>query len=104
MNCARQPNGYRWSEAAAADIERVQALWAQLRQAAAGQGEFLCGEFGIVDAMFAPVVVRLRGYGAALSPAVQAYVEHMLAQPALRAWIDAAVAEPARLAKYEALK
>ncbi|WP_395788402.1 glutathione S-transferase family protein [Aquimonas sp.] len=104
MNCARQPNNYRWSEAAAADIERVQALWSQLRQAAAGQGEFLCGEFGIVDAMFAPVVLRFRGYGAPLSPVAQAYVEHMLAQPALRAWIDAGVAEPARLTKYEALK
>lgn len=104
MNCARQPNDYRWSEAAAADIGRVHALWAQLRQAATGPGQFLCGEFGIVDAMFAPVVLRFRGYGAPLSPVAQAYGEHMLAQPALRAWIDAAVAEPARLAKYEALK
>lgn len=104
MNCERAPSAYRWNADAQADIDRVQAVWAQLREASAGQGEFLCGEFGIVDAMFAPVVIRFRGYGPELSDTSRAYMDAMLAVPALQAWIDAGVAEPHRLAKYEALK
>jgi glutathione S-transferase len=104
MNCDRQPNAYRWNAEAQADIDRVQALWAQLRAASAGQGDFLCGEFGIVDVMFAPVLIRFRGYGVELSEVSRAYSEAMLALPALQAWIAAGVAEPQRLPKYEALK
>lgn len=104
MNCDRVPNAYRWNAEAQADIDRVQALWARLREAAAGPGDYLCGEFGIVDAMFAPVVVRFRGYGPELSATSRAYMETMLALPALRAWIEAGVAEPQRLPKYEASK
>jgi len=103
MNCARQPDGYRWPADAQADIERVQALWRQLR-AAAGEGAFLCGEFGIVDAMFAPVVIRFRGYGVELDPICRAYADAMLVLPAMQAWIAAGQAEQVRLAKYEALK
>lgn len=104
MNCDRQPNAYRWNAEAQADIDRVQALWAQLRGASAGQGAFLCGGFGIVDAMFAPVVIRFRGYGVELTETSRAYMDAMLALPALQAWIAAGIAEPHRLPKYEALK
>lgn len=104
MNCDRQPGARHWNAEAQADIDRVQALWAQLREASAGQGDFLCGEFGIVDAMFAPVVIRFRGYGPELNPTSQAYLEAMLALPTLQSWMEAGVAEPQRLAKYEALK
>lgn len=104
MNCERAPSTYRWNADAQADIDRVQAVWAQLRETSAGQGEFLCGEFGIVDAMFAPVVIRFRGYGPDILDTSRAYMDAMLALPALQAWIDAGVAEPHRLAKYEALK
>jgi glutathione S-transferase len=104
MNCDRQPDDYRWNAEAQADIDRVQALWAQLREAAAGQGDFLCGDFGIVDAMFAPVVIRFRGYGPELTGMSRAYMDAMLALPALKSWIEAGLAEPHRLAKYEALK
>jgi glutathione S-transferase len=104
MNCDREPDAYRWNAEAQADIDRVQALWGQLREAAAGQGDFLCGDFGIVDAMFAPVVIRFRGYGPELTAVSRAYMDAMLALPALKSWIEAGRAEPHRLAKYEALK
>jgi len=54
--------------------------------------------------MFAPVLIRFRGYGVELSEVSRAYSEAMLALPALKAWIAAGVAEPQRLPKYEALK
>ena len=92
MNCRRHPDGYRWSAATDEDIARVQALWAQLRAHADG-GDFLLGRFGIVDAMFAPVVMRFVGYGVELDATAAAYVQSIRALPAMREWEAAAAAE-----------
>jgi len=102
MNCARRPDGYRWTSDAARDIDRVCALWADLRRAS-GRGPFLCGDFGIVDAMFAPVAVRFRGYGVTTGPEAREYIDRLLSLPAMREWIAAGVAEPERLEHYESL-
>jgi len=102
MNCSRRPDGYRWDANAQRDIDRVQALWASLLDSSGGP--FLAGEFGIVDAMFAPVAIRCQGYGPSLASQAQAYVDRVLALPAMREWIEAGIAEPERLAKYEALR
>ncbi len=101
MNCSRQPDDYRWDADAQHDIDRLQRLWTDLLQLS--QGPFLAGQFGIVDAMFAPVVIRCRGYGVSLSPSTQAYVDTLLALPAMVEWIEAGIAETERLPKYEAL-
>jgi len=58
MNCHREKDGYRWNDDADRDIARIPNLWRDLRSRFAGDDEFLCGKFGIVDAMFAPVCVR----------------------------------------------
>ncbi len=102
MNCSREPDGYRWDAAAQRDIDRVQGLWCELL--AASGGPFLGGGFGIVDAMFAPVAIRVRGYGVALGPIAQGWVEQVLDLPASRRWIEDGQAEPERLAKYESLR
>ncbi len=96
MNCRRQPSGAHWDAAAARDIARVEALWMDLRSRFGGGGEFLCGQFGIVDAMFAPVCIRFRGYGPALGAQSLDYMRRILALPAMREWQAAAEAEPAR--------
>jgi len=105
MNCGRQAEGgtYRWDAAAGQDIQRVQALWRDLR-GRAGEGPFLCGRFGIVDAMFAPVVIRFRGYGVALDATADAYCDAMLGLPAMQEWLADAAAETERLVKYESLR
>ena len=102
MNVRRQPRAPHWDGAAARDIARVQELWAELRAAAAGEGDFLFGGFGIADAMYAPVCVRFRGYGVRLDPACEAYVEAVYALPAMREWVAAALAETERVAADEA--
>ena len=89
MNLRRRPRERHWDEAAQRDIDRVQALWAGLR-ARAGGGDFLCGDFGIVDAMFAPVASRFRTYGVELPPLSRAYVATALADPQFLAWEAAA--------------
>jgi glutathione S-transferase len=100
MSVRRRPNAYRWDDAAQRDIDRVQALWRQLR-ANAGDGPFLLGAFGIVDAMFAPVCVRFRAFGAAVDATAAAYMATVFALPAFREWEAAALAETAVLAADE---
>ena len=103
MNCRRRPDAYRWDADAQRDIDRVQALWRELRGAHGAGGNFLCGEFGIVDAMFAPVALRFRGYGVDCDPVSKAYRDALLGLPALREWDAAAAAEAEQIEKYEAL-
>jgi glutathione S-transferase len=98
MSVRRRPNAYRWDADAARDIARVQALWRQLRAQADGDGPFLLGSFGIVDAMFAPVCVRFRGYGAEVDAVAAEYMRTIFALPAFVAWERIAVAETAVLA------
>ncbi|GAB3729993.1 glutathione S-transferase family protein [Silanimonas algicola] len=100
MNCRRTPNAYRWNADADADIRRVLTLWRELRRRA--DGPFLLGRFGIVDAMFAPVAIRFRGYGVALDDNARHYCDALFALPAMREWQTAAEAESERLA-YDAL-
>jgi glutathione S-transferase len=98
MDCGREPAPPHWDAAAARDIARVQELWRNLRRAH-GDGEgFLCGAFGIVDAMFAPVCVRFRSYGVAVERDTQRYMDTIFALPAMRRWLEEAAAERARAA------
>ena len=93
MDCRRRPRARHWDLAADRDIARIQALWRDLRGRFGAGGDFLCGSFGIVDAMFAPVCIRFRGYGPALAADSQDYVEAILGLPAMQAWLAGAEAE-----------
>jgi glutathione S-transferase len=73
-----------------ADIARIDEIWSECRRDFGSAGGWLLGGFSIADAMFAPVLFRFRSYGAALSPAAQAYLEFALQDPMLRDWDDAA--------------
>ena len=79
------------SAAARADLARMTQLW-QDALAASG-GPFLFGEFGIADAYFAPVVMRLRTYALPVPADVAAYVERAVAAKGTAAWIRGALAE-----------
>jgi glutathione S-transferase len=72
----------------AADLRRIDAMWSE--QLEAGRGPFLFGEFGIVDAYYAPVCSRVRTYALPLGAAALAYVERIHALPAMREWCAAA--------------
>ena len=96
MNCRARGRTVAISEAAARDIERVCSLWEAAR-AMAAPGPWLLGAWSIADAMFAPVVLRFRGYQVTLPPVATSYVETWLADADLQAWIDAAQQEPWRI-------
>ncbi|WP_297721141.1 glutathione S-transferase family protein [Limnohabitans sp. Rim8] len=74
-----------------ADLQRIIALWSGLL--AQHQGPMLLGAFSIVDAYFAPVVMRLVTYALPVPDDVKAYMDRLCALPGVRAWTDGALAE-----------
>ena len=85
---------------AQADIGRISEIW-ETCLAMSGPSDYLFGDFTIVDAYFAPVVMRFRTYGVTLGPALDAYAERIAEHPAVAQWIAGALAETARIDKYE---
>lgn len=72
------------------DLRRIDAIWSGCRRDNGERGSFLFGEFSVADAMYAPVVLRVRSYGLPLSELATRYLESMLADPQLCEWIEAA--------------
>jgi glutathione S-transferase len=94
FDCRRVPAAPHWDSEAERDFARIQALWSELRTRFGDARGFLCGDFGIVDAMFAPVCVRFRGYGVPVDATARAYMATIFALPAFRDWQAGADAEP----------
>jgi glutathione S-transferase len=84
-----------------ADIERIDALWSDCRARFGAHGAWLFGEYSLADAMYAPVALRFRSYGATLSPPAQAYLETVLQDSPLQQWLAAAALEPWTIAYSE---
>jgi glutathione S-transferase len=84
-----------------ADIERIDALWSDCRRRFGAHGPWLFGDYSLADAMYAPVALRFRSYGATLSPPAQNYLDTVLADPPLQQWIGAAATEPWSIADAE---
>jgi glutathione S-transferase len=96
---ARFPGKGRTREAQT-DIARICEIWEECLDRAGGNG-FLFREFSIADAYYAPVVMRFRTYGVWLAPALQAYVNRVLAHPSVERWMHEALAETDRIEKYD---
>lgn len=76
------------------DVARVQAIWDDCRAKYAALGPWLMGEWSIADAMYAPVVLRFRHYGATgLTAHAQAYMQQWLQDEHMREWISDAEKE-----------
>ena len=73
------------------DLERIDAMWREQLQVSGGP--FLFGEFGIVDAYYAPVVARSRSYALPLSEAARGYADRVWASPGVAAWVADALTE-----------
>jgi glutathione S-transferase len=78
----------------AANVKRIDALWADSRSRFGAGGPFLFGGFGAADAMYAPVVARFHTYGIEVSDASHAYMAAVMALPAWTEWVRAALKEP----------
>jgi glutathione S-transferase len=85
-------------EAAGRDITRIVEIWRVCRSKFSAGGSFLFGDFGIADAMYAPVVTRLRTYVGDLQPfgddgVASAYCQTIFAMPEMDEWAAGARAE-----------
>ncbi len=88
-------------EAAAKDVARIEALWADARKRFGKGGPFLFGKFSAADAMYAPVVNRLHVYDVKVKKDTRAYMEAVRALPAWVAWHHDAAAETWRNETYD---
>jgi len=86
MNIRRRCQVKDWPAATQRDIDRVIALWLQLRDGHSDAGPWLCGTRGLVDAFYAPVMTRFRTYGVALPAALQATAQALFDDDDFRAW------------------
>jgi len=84
-----------------AEIQRIMELWAQARARYGGEGQFLFGEFGAVDIMFAPVVTRFVTYSLPVARFAPAYMNAVLQHPFMQDWIAAAQEEAWVIEKFE---
>jgi glutathione S-transferase len=83
----------RMTPALAGDIVRIDRIWSGCRQRFGAAGPWLFGQYTAADAMFAPVALRFRSYGAQLSARSRDYLETVLGDPLLGEWIVAAETE-----------
>lgn len=81
------------------DLKRIVQMWGEAL--AASKGPFLFGEFGIVDAYYAPVVGRIRTYALPVPAAIGGYVERVIASHGVAAWVREALQEREYLAFEE---
>lgn len=92
MNC-RAKRRVELSDTAKKEVANLDAIWSSLRVKHAPTGDYLFGEFSLVDVFFAPVIFRFATYGIALSDAASAYHKTLLAHPDMQAWLNDALAE-----------
>jgi glutathione S-transferase len=72
--------------AIAAELDRLEQLWSHARSVTGSKGPWLCGDYSLVDAIFAPMATRLATYGFDTRPTTKAYVAAHLNDPSLRRW------------------
>jgi glutathione S-transferase len=101
MNLKGHFPGYKVWSRAQADIEHVVSIWKGCLETYGGP--YLFGaQRTMADAMYAPVVTRLKTYDVKLADkACAAYCKAMLALPEMREWTEAALAEPAEIDELE---
>lgn len=108
MNCRRQIEA-KASEDSLNDILRLAQLWQKFYRPALNleksrvEGPFMCGTFSIVDAMYAPVMWRIKNYGLFVSDEFETWTQAMLALPAMQEWLQAAQAEDWNIESYDAV-
>jgi len=101
MNCRRLTQYNDISTELQQDIDRICIIWKECKQNYGEQGDFLFGEFSIVDAFYAPIVIRLNGYNINVGEVERQYMDKILALPALQEWIQEAKKDKTVVENYE---
>jgi glutathione S-transferase len=93
MNLRRPPKPVKISDAAIADVSRIEALWRDCRKTYGKGGKFLFGKFSIADAMYAPIVSRFETYAIPAASDTRAYMANVMATKAFQSWKAGALKE-----------
>ena len=93
FQCLHQYQGFAVSAAVRADLNRLDTIWDTARQTCPSDGPWLFGAYSLADVFFAPVAIRIAGYGLPVSVHAAAYVDRHLNDPAIQAWRAAAQTE-----------
>ncbi len=91
MNCRAMGRKVALTDELTADLDRVIAIWSDCFHRY--DGEWLFGDFSIADAMYAPVVLRLRTYGINLPESASHFPRRLLQSPAMQEWLASAECE-----------
>lgn len=101
MNCGVTVQLHHIDQALQKNIDRIEELWQQGLDRFGGP--FLAGPaFTAVDAFYAPVALRIDGYGLKLNPVCMDYCARLTALPGMEAWVEAALIEPWREVEHDA--
>jgi len=101
MNLHRPVRAKALSPEAAGDVARIEEMWSDCRARYGALGPYLFGRFTAADAMYAPVIHRLRTYAIPVSATVQAYMRTMQALPAFQQWTEEGLAETLVIDRFE---
>jgi glutathione S-transferase len=93
MNCRAMGRKVPIPDELGDDIDRVIGIWAECHKHYGDRGGWLFGTFSVADAMYAPVVLRLRTYGINLPESAGFYPHRLLESAAMQDWLAAAECE-----------
>ena len=93
MNCRAMGRRVALPDELTGDIDRVFEIWSDCHRRYGNKGSWLFGEFSIADAMYAPVVLRLRTYGINLPESARHYAIRVLQSEAMQEWLLACETE-----------
>jgi len=89
MNCRKSFSNIQLSDDAKNDISRVNNLWNIAHEKFGKEGDWIMGQFSIVDAMYIPVALRFHGYGIKCQGYAKDYIETVLQNKYIKQWIAA---------------
>jgi len=93
MNCRAMGRRVALPDELTRDIDRIIEIWSDCYRRYGDDGPWLFGEFSIADAMYAPVVLRLRTYGINLPESARHYANRVLQSDAMQEWLLACETE-----------
>lgn len=99
MNLRTAWQGFVPSSDVLADCRRAETIFSA--GAERDGGPFLFGEFGLVDAFYAPLVTRFLSYGLPLTPEARAYVMAIWTHPLVQTWRAEGLRDEEELSQYD---
>ncbi|MCF2869638.1 glutathione S-transferase [Octadecabacter sp. G9-8] len=83
------------------ELDRLELIWANARAKSGSTTPWLCGDYCLADAIFAPMAARLAAYKFDTRPVTNAYVAAHLADPAFKKWRADGLANDPLMPKFD---